>query len=114
MKRYEVNDIKATFPSGTTLFLDARQFKARAYAMALTKKGKPARGDKNLIEAIALAPVEFKRGEVIGIPGELTPAMACVLVEAESRETDREPGGRDKRQAVPGGADESRSADAAP
>lgn len=65
MNRYIVNEFKAIIPSGMIIMLDEAQYSTRRSSLKILKKGRYE----------VVSPVEFKRGEVIGLAGEIKSKM---------------------------------------
>lgn len=70
MQQYHVTGRSADFFPGTVLALSDEQFKTRTHALKRLKQ-------KGVYEVTA--PVQFKKGEEIGIPGEISKALLEVL-----------------------------------
>lgn len=70
MKQYATVSTTA-FPAGAILGLTAAQVKPRVHALREIREGRYE----------ALAAVQFKAGEVIGYDGELSKAMAALVID---------------------------------
>lgn len=84
MTKYRVIGAVAKFAAGQILFLNKEQVSARLHRLEVVKGGK----------VIATGPVEFKRGESIGLEdkADRLPASlrALLLTEAEAKKLDRQ------------------------